>query len=535
MANSYEKSIKEFMDVLFLNLGIDRPDVQVEGQNKDINKFIAWYGGHTEWHVKKVIRDNKKVNVRIKESGFAKVVCEAWASNYANENTEINISKEKDHEIISKILEKNDFFGKWNKFVEKFMALGIAAMVQMPKNFTINEETHEVVTTKDNSIKIYFINGKRVYPITVDDGEVTECAFVRVTTQKIYLQIHVLDNDGNYIISEAEAPNKDGNAKFDYSTAKIWYTKSTEPLFQVWHPNIVDNKDIDNELGTSCYANSIDWLKTFDIIFDGMFVEFKNGRKKRFISADLDYIDENGNRTTTPLEEDDILLPKGLEGLPQINEFNGALRIEAYEKALTVVANMIGKQAGLGDARFKFDSSSGRPIQTATGIIASEKDAYTNIIKAENFATMNFKKMAAAIKYIYNECVSNSLTFDPDMDVTVVYDDNIIEDTDSKKKQEMSEVNAGVMSMAEYRSHWYGESLEEAKQFVQENGLLLDKYTLALTSKVITPEIFVNLVFGEDYSNKQELIDYITANLTTPTIQTGFEDESDEQDIEDEE
>ena len=33
-------------------------------------------------------------------------------------------------------------------------------------------------------------------------------------------------------------------------------------------------------------------------------------------------------------------------------------QVEAYEKALTIVANIIGKQAGLGDSRFKFDSQS---------------------------------------------------------------------------------------------------------------------------------------------------------------------------------
>lgn len=532
MANGYENSIKEFMNVLFKNLSIDRPDIQIEGQNKNINKFMAWYSGHTDSHYKKVIRNNKKTKVRIKESGFAKVVCEAWASNYANEDTEINISKEKDHEIFTKLLEKNNFYGKWNRFVEKFMALGIGAMVQMPKDFIVTDETGELVKSNSNSIKIYFINGNRVYPITVDDGEVTECAFVRVTTQKIYLQIHVLDDENNYIVSEVEAANRTGNANFDYQSAKTWRTKSTDPLFQVWHPNIVDNQDIDNEIGTSCYANSFDWLITFDTIFDGLYTEFKNGRKKRFISADLDYIDEDGNHTTTPLEEDDILLPKGLENVAQINEFNGALRIEAYKAALVVVANMIGKQAGLGDARFKFDSASGRPIQTATGIIASEKDAYTNVIKAENFATMNFKKMAAAIKYIYNECIENTLTFDPESDLTVVYDDNILEDTDSKKKQEMSEVNAGIMSIAEYRSHWYGESLEEAKKYLQDNGMLIDKYTLALQSGVMTPEAFVDIAYGENYKYKNELIQMIKEQYSQPkeptNQNTGFEDESDE-------
>lgn len=528
-ANVYENHIKDFMYNVFSKLESPRvTNIQVQGQNPNLSKFQEWYNGDTAWHKKKAIRNGKKTNVKIKQSGFAKVVAEAWASSYANEDTEICIEKEKDNEIMNEIFTYNNLFGRWNKFVERFMALSIGAMVQMPKKFTVSEETGELLNDKDNKVKIYFINANRVFPITIEDDQVTECGFLRVATNKIYLQIHVLGDDGNYIVAEVEADNKNGNFSFDYNTAKVWMTSTQEPLFQIWHPNIVDNKDIDNELGTSCFGNSIDWLKTFDQVFDGFYTEFKNGRKKRFISVDLEYVDSDGKHSVE-LEEDDIIIPKSTDGNNLLNEFNGALRVEAYEKALTIIANIIGKQAGLGDSKFKFDSQSGRPIQTATGIIASEKDAYTNIIKAENFATMNFKKMCAAIKYIYNECISNTLTFNPEKEVKVVYDDNILEDTASKKQAELAEVQAGTLSIAEFRSHWYGQSIDEAKKFVQDNGLLLDKYILALQSHVITPEMFIDLVFGENYPKKQELAAYIRMwqQKNDPTVPIDFEDESD--------
>lgn len=107
-----------------------------------------------------------------------------------------------------------------------------------------------------------------------------------------------------------------------------------------------------------------------------------------------------------------------------------------------------------------------------------------------------------------------------------MYDDNILEDTASKKDAELKEVQTGTLSIAEFRSHWYGESVDEAKQFVQENGLLLDKYTLALQARVITPLMFVEFVFGENYKYKNELVEYINQNLIESTPTTGFEDES---------
>lgn len=531
MANVYENHIKDFMSNVFNSINSSRiNNIQVHGQNPNISKFEEWYKGDTSWHKKKVIRNGHKTTVKIKQSGFAKVLCEAWASNYANENTEICIEKEKDDQIIKEILEYNNFFGKWNKFVERFNALSIGAMVQMPKRFVVSEDSNEVVQEADNKVKIYFINAQRVYPITIEDDEVTECGFLRVATNKIYLQIHILDDDENYIVAEVEADNNNGNFSFDYNRAKVWLTSSKEPLFQIWYPNIVDNKDIDNELGTSCFGNSIDWLKTFDQIFDCFYTEFKHGRKKRFISAELQYIDSQGKHNIE-LEEDDIYIPPSTEGHTLLNEFNGELRVDSFEKALTMTANIIGKQAGLGDSKFKFNSESGRPIQTATGVIASKNDEYTNIIKAENFATMNFKKMCAAIKYIYNECIANKLTFNPEKDVTVLYDDNILEDTASKKQAELSEVQAGVMSLAEFRSHWYGESKDEAIKFLQENGMLIDKYILALQSKVITPEIFVELAFGEKYKHKKELVAYIQSSMEAGMQEEPkppFDDETDE-------
>ena len=42
--------------------------------------------------------------------------------------------------------------------------------------------------------------------------------------------------------------------------------------------------------------------------------------------------------------------------------------------------------------------------------------------------------------------------------VRVVFDDSIVQDTTSEKRQDMDEVAAGLMDRAEYRAKWYGES-----------------------------------------------------------------------------
>lgn len=501
--------IKEIINKLYPQRANDK----IEGQHIDLETWKNWYRGTTPLHIKETIRDSKKTKVRMFSSNFAKQICEDWASSYANEETELRINNTKDDEIIQKILKENGVFKKWNSFVDKFMGLGCGATVELIKEFEVNENG-EIKKGKENEIKISFIDADRVVPITVDDGEVTECAFVRYSTNGATLQCHFLNDKKEYEVVEVKGRyNKENTYDFDYNTMIRWETKSTTPLFQVWYPNTVDNKWLSNQIGASVYANSLDWLFTLDTIMDAYYTEFKNGRKKRFISTDLLVIDQNGDKTQVPLEEDDVYIPQGNGEDLLVQELNPQLRNLSFEQAIEFVANMIGKQCGLGDNKYEFNGG-GRPIQTATGVIAKEVAGYRNIIKQENFSTDRFMRMLLGIKFLYNTFIADTLTFEIE-DITIKYDDNIAEDTASKKAQELQEMAAGVMAPEEFRAHWYSEDEEEAKKYLQEHGMLATRHLMALQSGAMTPSQYVELVYGNP-KNKEEIIAYITEHLQTP-------------------
>lgn len=511
----------------------------IAGQNPNLSTYKDWYKGKNAWHVRKTLKNGAQEMVTIEASGCPKLIAEDWASNYANEDTVITVvdnnqeeNKEEKtittNDIVNQILKKNGFFGKFNSFAEKFNALGCGATVVMPQKLVFSEDK-KLVKDANNKVKIYFLDADRVLPITIDDGEVTECAFVRVTTSKTFLQVHILV-DGKYVIGEVEGLNSTSNTEstqFNYDQAKIIKTNSSVPLFQVWHPNI---GSCDN-VCESIYEQAIGWFKLVDTIFDCWYKEFKRGAKKRFMSVSLQQIGSDGNVINTEdlLEDEDIIVPLGDDHKQFINEFNAELRVEPIIKSLVSAMNVAARLCGLGDSSFEIGDNGGRPIQTATAAILKESKLYKNIIKQENLATSKIKGLLLAIKEVYNNFISDKqLSFEED-DIQVVYDDNIMEDTDTKRKNDLAEVNAGVMSIAEYRSRWYDEDYDSALQFVQENGLLLEKYILPLQSKVITPEMFIDLVFGEDYENKAELLAYIKKNLKS-SDNTPFIDESDNDD-----
>ena len=514
----------------------------IAGQNPNLSTYKDWYNGQNAWHTRKTHQEGEVVLTTIEASGCPKLIAEDWASNYANEDTLITIATEEKedenkkennaNDIVNKILQKNGFFSRFNAFAEKFNALGCAATVVVPKKFNFVDK--KLVKDPKNKIKIYFLDAERVIPITVDDGEVTECAFIRVTTRETIMQVHILVND-NYVIGEVRGKNESLNTvatTYNYSQAIIINTKSNIPLFQVWYPNIGSSDNICE----SIYKQAIGWFKLVDTIFDCWYKEFKRGAKKRFISSEMREIGSDGKTIDMKdfLEDEDIVVPLGADRKAFINEFNAELRVEPIIKALVSAMNVAARLCGLGDSSFEIGDNGGRPIQTATAAILKESKLYKNIIKQENLATAKIKALLLAIKEVHNTYISETpIEFEED-DIQVVYDDNIMEDTQQKKDNQLKEVTAGIMSIAEYRANWYDEDYDSALKFVQENGLLLDKYTLALQSKVITPEMFVELVFGENYKYKDQLVTYITENLKAPTLDTGFEDEDDNEDKGDE-
>lgn len=501
---------------------------RIEGQHPFLAEWRNWYSGDTPWHLVECIRDGKKTFRKRKSSGIAKLFAEEWASNYANEDTKVTISNSDDMDAaVQNILKKQKVFSKFANFVEKFMALGIGATVVMPSKIEVTQDG--IIAPSNAEVKISFLDADRIIPITVDDGVCTECAFIKYSTRTCTLQVHILVND-KYEIHEVVGTNIGGTSEgynFNYKDRKVLKLDTNEPLFQIWHPNIVDNKRIFNQLGASIYADAIDWFKVVDTIFDSFFIEFKNGAKKRYISTELQYIDADGNVTGPLLNDEDIYIPKGEDGKSLLQEFNAELRVDSHVKALNFAINIAAAKCGMGDSKFRFDGT-GEPPQTATGVRAKQTTFHRNILKQENFAADRFRKMLLAVKYVNNTFTkATKLNFDED-NIEVLFDDNIVEDTSTKKAAELQEVQAGVMSIAEFRSHWYDEDYDSALKFLQDNAMLVATYTLAVQSGLMTPEMFVDKVYGPNVENKQNLVDYITKRYAPIDEGDDYDDEDDD-------
>lgn len=532
--NDYETVVRKAVSVL----RDAKEDVFIQGRNPNIEEYYSIWRGKPDWlNYKYKLTKGQIVDAKLKTLNIPRYLCRTWANNYANEDTVITIPNDKSNERLQEILSDTNFFGRFNNFTEMFMGLGIGATAVETK-FLVDEETKAMSIDPNADVKIKMIPGRRIIPITVDDGEVTECAFISFFTGGARLTIHYLVDD-EYYLAIFTASGNNGNYTWDWDKYTNIPTKANKdtPLFQIWKPNLTDEDEVDKCIGTSIFSTALDTFKHLDLGYTAYYKEVKLGQKVKFMSTDTQDFDENGN-LIVPFDEEDesiIFIKDANNAGSKMQEFNGELRIEAITKYINTNLNCAAMLCGLGQTQFEFDGAGGRPIQTATGVIAKQTELYRNVVKQENLATSCFKRLVMAIAHMNNEWTNNEkITIAKVKDIQIVYDDNIVEDTASKKQAELQEVQAGVLSIAEFRSHWYDEDYESSLKFVQENGMLLDKYILALQSKVITPELFVDLAFGKNCQYKNELIAYIkeqyTAQPNETVGNTGFENEEEQND-----
>ena len=116
--------------------------------------------------------------------------------------------------------------------------------------------------TPDNNATIYmdYLDAQRIIPLSVCGGVVTEAAFVSEETRRgesyVYLELHELENNGTYCISNLyfkALNNVLVPEPLPAGVAPVWHTGSTYPLFALVSPNEVNNIECNNGLGISVF------------------------------------------------------------------------------------------------------------------------------------------------------------------------------------------------------------------------------------------------------------------------------------------
>lgn len=439
---------------------------------KYITLWESWYRGKVrKFHSYYIYNGEKRVKMEKKSLQGAKKVSEDWADLLFNEKVAINLKKDKDTKALNRILKRNNGNVIINQGIEKSFAIGTGALVVSVQNIEQEEGTN-VLDVTNARIKLEFVECKKIIPLTWENGKIIECAFVTTKYKKgqtyIYIAMHVLNSQKNYVIknymfkgryssfAETSDEEKEGFiSEFD--------TLNNIPWFSIITPNICNNIDSETPFGLSIYANALDTLMSLDNAYDGLDNEVVIGRRRTFVAEEmLRYDNGEGRMVFDPNDISVYRMPKGFKKDSMIEHDDANLRTEQYINSVNYQLNILSSKVGFGQERYKFD---GQAIQTATGVISENSDMFRTIKKHEQTLENSLATIVKAIAYA-------STTFGNEVidaeEVTIDFDDSVIEDKGAEKTRAMQEVAQGLRSKESYILNYRNLNKQQAQKEMQK-------------------------------------------------------------------
>jgi A118 family predicted phage portal protein len=438
-----------------------------------VANWLEWYKGNVDkFHNYTIYNGKKQVSMKRLTLNMAKRVCEDWANLLLNEKTDITVSDAHSQDVLHRTLADCRFWVKGNEGIEKSFALGMGAFVTVVDGIGVADDG-TIVDRSVAKIKVKFVNATKIVPITFEDEEITECAFINVNSGKTYISIHLKNEQGNYEIHNITCKGDADNLSYvDAENHEIFDTQSPLPWFQIIKPNVANNIDINSPLGISIFANAMDNLKETDLVWDSYANEFILGKKRIFVNAKSWTVDTKTGEEYDVFDSNDVViyqLPEADDGKQNITDQTQTLRVADHISALQNQLNLLGYKCGLGTEHYKFD---GAGVATATQIVSVNSEMFRNLKKHEILLEQVLAGMARSVLYALSMFTNESV--DPDAEITIKFDDSIIIDEASERTQDLLDMNAGIMSKAEYRAKWYNEDIETARRAIEE----MDSFTI---------------------------------------------------------
>ena len=303
-----------------------------------------------------------------------------------------------------------------------------------------------------------------IYPLRISNGEFIDCAFCWMIDEDVYYAtVHTRNDDGSYhVLNRIFYEGKNNEIKYYGLPEGVLDEYDSETrLFQIVMPNSANNIDIDCDRGISVFANSIDILKDIDLKFDGYDTEFSLGRKRAFVNSSVSKFntDDKGNITPTFDPEDIVFYSMDMSENEKSIEFvDPQLRVEQFDRALQTSLNLYGDSVGFGTNHYSFKD--GVTYTNQTQIISSNSKMYRRLKKHELVLEKSLIDLANAILYLVTNTINEA-------DVSIDFDDSIIEDTAEKQRQALLEYNAQLIDATQYFMQTRNMDEATAKAFVK--------------------------------------------------------------------
>ncbi len=433
-----------------------------------VQEWKSWYVGDVKgFHRYKVRNGTSMVRCKRYTLNMGKKIPEDWANLLMNEKVKITLEGQKEQAFVDRVFTENNFLVKANEMQEKAFALGTVAFI--PRVVGMEAKETGPVPGSARGIVMDYVTVEHIWPLAWQNGIITECAFDSIVTvngeQYCYLQIHHKVN-GLYDIENRLYKYRNNNVDTEVGLTsvpnfkrvpRVVHTGSDRRRFVIDRPNIANNFD-DSPLGISIYANSIDVLKGADVAYDSYVNEFVLGKKRIMVKPSaMKYLDGE-----PVFDSDDLayyVLPEDVSDGAVITPIDMTLRTQEHNTGIQDQLNLLSSKCGFGETYYRFDGGS---ITTATQVISENSTMFRTIKKHEIILEQVLVELCRIILRLGNASMNAGLN--EDIEISVDFDDSIIEDKATDFSRDMQLLQAGIMNDWEFRAKWMNESPDEAKK-----------------------------------------------------------------------
>ena len=388
-------------------------------------------------------------------------------------------------EFLQHVLHENRFGSAFGDLLEKSFALGGCALkewVEIPKDENGND-------IGEGHVRIGYVMGSQFVPTAWDNSKIRSAIFIsREAKDGFYYTIvewHHLDGTTYRVTNDLyRMPIKD--AAEPQNILGWWYPLNEmypllspdttiydvkESFFQYIKPFGANYADDNSPLGMSIFAPAMNTLHGLDVMFDSLQREFVLGKKRIIAPARAMRMSAgvNGGRPERYFDADDEVWEALSTDNPEdlkIYDNSVDLRVDQHLTGINTDLSILCAQIGFDPGTLSFDASKG--LKTATEVVSENSKTFGTVRAHENNIRESLERMVRAI---FELAAHYGITWkgktvesliSGGYDISVKFDDSIIQDKDAEINQGTMLVGAGLMSKKRFMTDVLGYTPEDA-------------------------------------------------------------------------
>lgn len=446
----------------------ERTDISInEEMYEHIELWKALYRGFYElWHTVRYYTLEGPKTRKMATLGVAKTASAEMASLIFNEKCEISISDESTAEFVKDVFRNNNFYKKFQDYLEYSFAMGGAVIKPYVKN---------------EKVMLSYVTADCFIPISWDNETINEGVFVsefwKENKKYTHLEWHIWEGE-EYVIRNEVYESNNGNdlgVKVSLESylpgieAETRIAGLERPLFVYFKPNTANNIDTKSPLGISIYANALDTMRALDTAFDSFHREFRLGKKRIIVPSHMvkAVVDPQTGRTHRYFDANDEVYEafntQGSMDDDKIVDINVELRVDEHVSAINALLNWFAVQIGFSAGTFTFDGTS---MKTATEVISEQSKTFKTKQSHEVIIEDALQELVHSIVDVAR--LYNLFNGTNDFEVSIQFDDSIAEDHTAEVNRAVLLVNNRLLSRKRALMKIHGLTEEEAEEWLEE-------------------------------------------------------------------